>query len=445
MRFLNILLISLLFVSIEINAQVGIGTTTPDTSSMLDISSTDAGLLIPRMTQAQRDAIATPATGLLIYQTNNSPGFYYYNGTIWTTFGGTDADWTVNGNDMYNANTGNVGVGTNTPTTKFHVESTGAATTILDQDFESGFAPMTTGGDANWGTQGTNVYAGTTASGSGSISGSQTTYMEYNATIPAGGATLNFYFSVSSETSFDFLRFYIDGVQQDEWSGVIPFSLQSYALSAGAHTLRWSYEKDSSVDANNDEAYVDNITITSAAPAAMRIVDGNQSDGFVLTSDANGNATWQQISPSQIPDIPNLASIQRLEIPQNGFVSVGSTGSFNITLRGVATTVNWEVLQQVTTAGSLVTVSGVDVMPAPFTPERLQVRYDFTPALPFTPEGIIFSANNDSSFPDTFSINYANKSAASITVNITRTDSFAVQSSTGWQGQFYFDMLITAE
>jgi hypothetical protein len=36
------------------------------------------------MTLAQRNAIATPATGLLIYQTNNTPGFYYYNGTAWT-------------------------------------------------------------------------------------------------------------------------------------------------------------------------------------------------------------------------------------------------------------------------------------------------------------------------------------------------------------------------
>jgi autotransporter adhesin len=64
---------------------VGIGTTTPAASALLDVSSTTKGFLAPRMTQTQRDAIATPvATGLLIYQTDNTPGFYSYNGTAWT-------------------------------------------------------------------------------------------------------------------------------------------------------------------------------------------------------------------------------------------------------------------------------------------------------------------------------------------------------------------------
>ncbi len=62
---------------------VGIGTTTPDASSLLEIKSTKKGLLIPRMTKTQRDAIASPAIGLLIYQTNSTPGFYYYDGSGW--------------------------------------------------------------------------------------------------------------------------------------------------------------------------------------------------------------------------------------------------------------------------------------------------------------------------------------------------------------------------
>src|SRR6476660_5281251 len=62
----------------------GIGTVTPDVSSALEIKSTTQGLLISRMTLAQRNAIASPATGLMIYQTNNTPGFYYFSGTAWT-------------------------------------------------------------------------------------------------------------------------------------------------------------------------------------------------------------------------------------------------------------------------------------------------------------------------------------------------------------------------
>lgn len=64
-------------VSINNNAAVA------DTSAILDVSSTAKGLLIPRMTAAQKTTIANPATGLLIYQTDGSTGFYYYNGTTW--------------------------------------------------------------------------------------------------------------------------------------------------------------------------------------------------------------------------------------------------------------------------------------------------------------------------------------------------------------------------
>lgn len=83
------------------NAQVGIGTTAPNASSELEIASplNDKGVLIPRMTQAQRNLIASPATSLLIYQTDNTPGFYYYNGTIWVGItAGASTDWTLLGN-----------------------------------------------------------------------------------------------------------------------------------------------------------------------------------------------------------------------------------------------------------------------------------------------------------------------------------------------------------
>jgi hypothetical protein len=88
---------------------VGIGTLSPDVSSLLEISSTTKGMLIPRMTQAQRDAITTPATGLLIFQTDKTPGFYYYSGTAWTAVTPKAKGWLTTGNSGTNPSTNFLG------------------------------------------------------------------------------------------------------------------------------------------------------------------------------------------------------------------------------------------------------------------------------------------------------------------------------------------------
>lgn len=92
MKTLTLLIAALLTATISIaqpntfpaNGSVGIGTANPDSSAILEIKSTHSGLLIPRMSMAQRDSIALPAVGLLVFQTDSVPGFYYFNGTIWT-------------------------------------------------------------------------------------------------------------------------------------------------------------------------------------------------------------------------------------------------------------------------------------------------------------------------------------------------------------------------
>jgi hypothetical protein len=130
-------------------AQVGIGTTTPNASSMLDVASTNSGILIPRMTLAQKLAITTPATALLIYQTDGASGFYYWNGVAWVAFG--SMGWSITGNAGTVAATnfigttdavdfvtktsnlvrmrvtsgGNVAVGNGTPLNKLHVFGSG--------------------------------------------------------------------------------------------------------------------------------------------------------------------------------------------------------------------------------------------------------------------------------------------------------------------------------
>ena len=86
--FTPVLLVVLLMAT-SVKAQMGIGTATPHSSAQLDVSSVLKGFLAPRMTLAQRNAVATPAEGLLVYQTDNTPGFYYYNGTAWVALSGS--------------------------------------------------------------------------------------------------------------------------------------------------------------------------------------------------------------------------------------------------------------------------------------------------------------------------------------------------------------------
>jgi hypothetical protein len=84
MNYLNKIILFISLISFNLFfAQVGIGTTSPDPSSLLDVESNSKGILIPRMIELDRLAIVPAANGLLVYQTNGTfPGFYYYDDTI---------------------------------------------------------------------------------------------------------------------------------------------------------------------------------------------------------------------------------------------------------------------------------------------------------------------------------------------------------------------------
>ncbi len=81
----KIFFIALVFAGLATKAQVGIGVAAADVdaSAQLEVKSTTKGLLSPRMTEAQKNAISNPATGLFIYQTDGTSGFYYFDGSVW--------------------------------------------------------------------------------------------------------------------------------------------------------------------------------------------------------------------------------------------------------------------------------------------------------------------------------------------------------------------------
>lgn len=79
-----ILILSFTGACCPISAQVGIGTVTPHEKALLEVSSNSKGILFPRMTQTQRQSIADPEAGLLVYQTDEKAGIYYFDGTRWS-------------------------------------------------------------------------------------------------------------------------------------------------------------------------------------------------------------------------------------------------------------------------------------------------------------------------------------------------------------------------
>ncbi len=117
------------YISAQTGVHIGTSNATATASAALDIESTSKGVLIPRMTSAQRTGMATPAVGLLVYQTDGTAGYYYWDGIVWVQWvGGTlagsgtanyVAKWTPDnthiGNSQVFDNTTNVGIGTATP------------------------------------------------------------------------------------------------------------------------------------------------------------------------------------------------------------------------------------------------------------------------------------------------------------------------------------------
>ncbi len=131
---------------------------------------------------------------------------------------------------------------------------------IVQEDFESGnFDNLTwmMSGEADW-TISTSAYEGNYSAQSGTIDHSESSEFSIDVDVTSAD-NISFYYNVSSESGYDYLRFYIDDVRQGQWAGIASWTQVSYPVTVGNHTFKWAYEKDSSESDGSDCAWVDNI------------------------------------------------------------------------------------------------------------------------------------------------------------------------------------------
>lgn len=153
-----------------------------------------------------------------------------------------------------------------------------------------------------WSITNSAPYEGIYCAKSGTIGNSASTSLEISMNVTSDN-TISFYYKVSSENNWDWLKFYIDGVEKGKWSGEKPWTQASYPVTAGNHTFKWEYMKDGFQTAGSDCAWLDYIVfpphnqnasafnvVVNALPE--KLCEAGTTQLIAFASGGNGNYTY---------------------------------------------------------------------------------------------------------------------------------------------------------
>ena len=174
-----------------------------------------------------------------------------------------------------------------------------------------------------------------------------------------GEDSLSFWYKVSSEVGYDFLKFYIDDVEMSSWSGEVGWVRASFLVAEGTHSFKWSYNKDESLSSGNDCAWIDFIVFPVAVfEASFNSNETNICEGEIVSFYDQSPATatsWDWIFEGGTPGTSNL---------QNPTINYLNSGVYDASLTvSNGTETNTLVLE------NYITVSAVpELAPAPTGP-----------------------------------------------------------------------------
>jgi hypothetical protein len=112
-------------------------------------------------------------------------------------------------------------------------------------------------GDSSWFVTSSEKKFGIYSAQSGSIGNGETSGLQ--VTLDCCDGEISFYCKTSSESSFDYLRFYIDGIEQEKWSGQQDWLHVSFSVTEGTRKFEWIYSKDGTISQGSDAAWIDDI------------------------------------------------------------------------------------------------------------------------------------------------------------------------------------------
>ncbi len=184
----------------------------------------------------------------------------------------------------------------------------------VTDDFESGNLEHLTwaaAGDAPWFVESDVVESGQYAARSGVIGDNQTSSLILTTNFLTGTGVFDY--RVSTETNFDYLKFYVNGMLQQQWSGKTGWASYSFALNAGTNTLEWTYVKDPSLTNGLDGAFIDNVILPLAGavidsiPASLSMMP--QSNGsFVIQLSGQANQQYILQASTNLIDWQNIST-----------------------------------------------------------------------------------------------------------------------------------------